>query len=126
MAIEAFLNNYGTKCLGEDFYKQNMERLRITQKIAVLIASCKNNLIDKNDPLIKKVQTFFEARNQLVHPKSREIDFDRIDDFSNKNPKELKIIEIIEDMEQILSQICEMDPDINFDIEFPKPNKANS
>jgi hypothetical protein len=112
MAIEALLNYYGTRLVGEIFYKQNLERLTITQKIAVLIALGSNNLIEKNDQLIIRMQKFFEARNQLVHPKSREIKSSNIEEVENKNPKDIDMSQVIVEMEQILLELCEINPDI--------------
>jgi hypothetical protein len=122
MSIEAFLNYYGTKCLGEDFYKQNIERLRISKKIAIIVALCSQSLIGKKDQLLIRLEAFFEIRNQLVHPKSRKIDFSKIDDFSNKNPKELDLSQVIKELDQILISICQLDPEIDFEFEFKRPN----
>lgn len=123
MTIEAFLNHYGMKRLGEDFYKRNLERIGITEKLSILILTCQQKLLKKNDIIIKKTRALFDARNRLVHPKSKEINFERLDDFSTKHPKDLSVKEIINDMEDIISMLCEMDDDINRDFEFSKPNK---
>ncbi|MDD5675204.1 MAG: hypothetical protein PHC61_13630 [Chitinivibrionales bacterium] len=121
MTIEAFLNNYGTRCLGEGYYKKNMERLGITEKLSIIIATCMRNFIDKDNPIKKKVRTLFANRNHLVHPKSREINIGKIHESIPISPKELKAKEIIKDMDYILSQFCKMDPDIKFNFEFKKP-----
>jgi len=122
MTIEAFVNHYGVKRLGEVFYKKNVERVGITEKISILILSCHQKLLDKDDQTIKKIRTLFDGRNSLVHPKTKEIVFEKLKDFVSKHPKVLAVKEILNDMEEILLKLCEMDNDINHKIEFKKPN----
>lgn len=73
VSIEAFVNFYGIRRLGEEFYKSNYERLTITAKISALIATCEGKLIPKHHPLLKSAKKLFDIRNQLVHPKATEI-----------------------------------------------------
>lgn len=68
MAVEGFLNYYGVKRLGEAFYKRNIERLGITEKLSVLMISCQGLELDQDSSLIKDVRRVFDARNSIVHP----------------------------------------------------------
>jgi len=72
MAVEGFLNYYGVKRLGEDFYSANFERLSLAQKVSALLATCAAQLLSNDAELIAVTKRLAEARNALVHPKSRE------------------------------------------------------
>jgi hypothetical protein len=72
MAVESFLNYYGVKRLGEEFYRENYERLSTTQKVAALVATCAEQLLRPDSELLEVTKRLARARNQLVHPKARE------------------------------------------------------
>lgn len=74
MSFEAFLNFYGIARLGDAFYKQNYERLGITEKLSALLATCENVLLPKNADVLKVARRLFDRRNELVHPKPKDLD----------------------------------------------------
>lgn len=73
MAIEGFLNYYGVRRLGENFYKRNIERLGITEKLQLILLSCTGYLSKKDDKIIKTIRVIFDLRNSLIHPKSKDL-----------------------------------------------------
>jgi len=70
-AIEAFVNEEGVSWLGDSFYKKNLERLGICEKIAVLYALKYAKRLQEDHAVLKDVKKVFDFRNQLVHPKAR-------------------------------------------------------
>lgn len=124
MTIEAFLNHYGVKRLGEAYYKRNIERVGITEKLSILILACLGSVIKNDVELIKKTRALFDARNRLVHPKSREMDFGNLHQYASSHPRDLPIIDCVDDMEYVLSELSKLDPAINKSFEFALlPNK---
>jgi len=121
MTIESFINHYGTKRLGEEYYKRNLERIGITEKLSLLVAVCHQTKLDAKDPLLVKVRFLFDKRNSLVHPKTKEFDFERPENFISKHPAKIGLQTSFDDMELIIQRICELDPDINRSAEFRKP-----
>ena len=71
--IEAFINSEGTAWLGEAFYKDNLERLGILQKIHTLYALKYRVRLPRKLGRLSHVTKLFELRNSLVHPKCREV-----------------------------------------------------
>lgn len=124
MTIESFLNHYGVKRLGSTFYRRNVERLGITEKLALLLLICLGVKLKPDDPLLTKVRSLFDRRNQLVHPKTRRIDFDKLHEFVSKHPRDLGLRSDLEDLEFIIERLCSLDPHIRRDFEFKRPNKT--
>jgi hypothetical protein len=122
MTIESFINFYGVKRMGEVFYKQNIERVGITEKLAIIVLSCKGKLLGQDDNIVKALRRLFDKRNQLVHPKTREIKFDdngeisldMIQEYSTPHPRDLDldIESSILAMEQMIDWLCEFDSNI--------------
>jgi len=79
MAIESFLNFYETVRLGEDTYKRLVERVGITEKISLLYLICFDEYLDPTSDLLKSIRTAFDARNSMVHPKTKEITMDNLE-----------------------------------------------
>lgn len=124
MAVEGFLNNYGVRRLGEEFYKRRIERLGITEKIAILVLSCHGIVLQENAAILSGSRQLFNFRNNLVHPKTREINFERIGDHVVKHPSEIPIGDNMTLMESVISEFSALDPEIRRDFEFHKPNTA--
>ena len=72
MAVEFFLNFYGVACIGEEFYKRNLEKLSASQKLENLIALSKHEVLENGGEISKIVRRMFDRRNQLVHPKAKQ------------------------------------------------------
>lgn len=123
MCFEGFLNFYGVKRLGELFYKRRMERLGITEKLSLLALACEGVLLEPDSPLLVRVRELFDRRNALMHPKTREINMSKLDDFVVKHPLDIPIATTMQLLEQILEDFCSLDSDVSRDFEFRKPNK---
>jgi len=126
IAFEGFLNFYGVKRLGEEFYKRQIERLGITEKVPVLILSCRGLLLEADSAILTNVRHLFDARNKLVHPKAREIDLSRIHDYVVEHPSRLPTEGNMALIESVITDFCAFDPDICRDFEFQKPESASS
>jgi hypothetical protein len=121
MTVEAFINHYGVKRLGESFYKKNIERIGITEKLSILVLTCFNMSLQKDNELVKKIRELFNIRNQLVHPKTKEFNAERVEMYINKHPRDFLIKKYVNSMEFILEEFCTFDSGINKDFEFKKP-----
>lgn len=114
VSIEAFINFYGIKRLGEEFYKSNYERLSITSKISALIATCEGKLIPKHHPILKSSKKLFDLRNQLVHPKATEItDPNKVEIYTHEdlvNHSRATFKETIE----FFQMLSNLDPEVNW------------
>jgi hypothetical protein len=71
--IEAFVNSEGVALLEEVFYKDNIEKLGICQKIVVLYALKYRRRLESSHEAIVAVKKLFELRNRFVHPKTRNV-----------------------------------------------------
>ncbi len=123
MTIEAFVNHYGVRRLGEAFYKQNLERVGITEKIALIIATCFQKTIPKDNLIILKSRALFDKRNQFVHPKSKEINQNNLMNLANLHPKDFPVYRFLNDFEEIIEEFYKLDPTILKEIEFKKTFK---
>ena len=74
MAVESFINLYGVLRMGGEFYKRNIERVGISQKLEIIIAVGTQQLMSKNEEIALLIRRMFDKRNQLVHPKTSEVD----------------------------------------------------
>ena len=98
--IESFVNLEGVSWMGEEFYKNAIERQRIIDKISLVYTIKYSRLLDRSEQILKDIQYLFDLRNQFVHPKTRqcrdsEQNNDKYMEFLvNLNPEELKILVI--------------------------------
>ncbi|HCA26000.1 MAG TPA: hypothetical protein DEP32_17705 [Pseudomonas sp.] len=117
MAIEGFINYYGIKRLGDPFYRRNLERLGITEKLSTLLLACGLERIDPSDELIKKVRSIFDRRNSIVHPKSKEVhNISSVENYVH--PSELPVADTFEALGFFVSKMCSLDDEINKEFEF--------
>ncbi len=121
MAIEAFINNYGVRRLGEDFFRRNLERLGITEKHSLIMLTCYGRVIPQDDPERAKLRAMFDTRNQLVHPKAREFTFELLEKERQEPPMENRLALHFGSMEAVIDQFCTLDDHIVRDFEFRKP-----
>jgi hypothetical protein len=70
-SIESIANLEGMSWMGEEYYKNVVERLNITQKIRLIRAFKYNRQLPPDQKTLKRVSKLFNVRNQLVHPKTR-------------------------------------------------------
>jgi hypothetical protein len=74
--IESFVNMEGVSWMGEEFYKDVVERQNIVQKIRLIYAVKYSKILPPDEDTIKNVRKIFELRNQFVHPKTCSADKD--------------------------------------------------
>jgi hypothetical protein len=73
MAAEAFLNFYGVKRMGQQFYERHYERLGLVQKVPGIIRTCCGVSLDAKATIISVARELSEDRNRLAHPKTKEV-----------------------------------------------------
>jgi hypothetical protein len=73
MAIEGFLNRYGVLRLGQTVYNKDFERLTLVPKLRMLLLVCDSIVLKDSDSLIVTLNSVAKTRNDLVHPKAKEI-----------------------------------------------------
>lgn len=118
VSIEAFVNFYGIRRLGEEFYKTNYERMTITSKISALIATCEHKLLSKHHPILKLVKELFDLRNHHVHPKANVInDPNNIKVFTNEECMKRSQV-IFKNTMDFFRMLASLDSEINLEAEF--------
>jgi hypothetical protein len=70
-AIESCVNLEGVTWMGEDLYKDNIERSRIDQRLRLMYAFKHQAKLVKDNEIVKKTRALFDVRNAYVHPKTR-------------------------------------------------------
>jgi hypothetical protein len=73
MSIEAFLNFYGVFHLGERVYYSKYQKQPMRKKLVGLVHDCDGLAIRDGDKLLALLLAIADARNELVHPKAREV-----------------------------------------------------
>lgn len=124
MTIEAFLNFYGVRRLGEAYYKKFVERLGVTQKLAYLFSIGRDEVLKTDEEVIRLCQQLFDKRNALVHPKSRELIKGSVNskpipswDEKRINLKS-SVDKYIQNLERVITIFCELDKNISQSFEF--------
>ncbi|WP_171956528.1 hypothetical protein [Stenotrophomonas maltophilia] len=112
MALEGFLNAYGVRRLGERFYQQNLERVGITEKLAILGLCCRQWTITPDSDAYRDFRQLFDDRNRLVHPKTREVRWDKLEDALYRHPAKIALHETMARLERCIDFLCEADRDI--------------
>ena len=118
LTIEAFVNYYGTRRLGKEYYESNYERQPIIKKLSKVMDVCQSIDVSQHVDLVSKLQYLFDERNDLVHPKSTDVGLDSINYYENKHPKSIQANEHIQRLESILDSICSLDSSIVKKYEF--------
>lgn len=74
LEVEGFLNHYGVVRLGEKYYMANLERIEpVQRKVAAILLATERVVIPSDHRLICLVQLMFKRRNELVHPKPKQL-----------------------------------------------------
>ena len=113
--VEAFINFYGVKKLGEDYYKRNIERLNLESKVSLIIALCFQVEVAPDDEIYRIVKYMREDRNHFAHPKTKEFNprnKDHLEQVAERNLEIDNIGKYIKDMERIHEIFCELDTDL--------------
>ncbi len=111
MAVESFVNLYGVLRMGDEFYKRNIERSGINQKLEVIIAIGKQELLSKNEEIALVTRRMFDKRNQLVHPKT--VEANSPDKISQLKPIQFinDAQSMVDDMKKFFENFLIIDPD---------------
>lgn len=94
--IESFINEEGVSWTGERFFMDNVEKSRPEQKIQIVYALKYGHVLNSKSDILRQIRDLFDMRNQLMHPKTREVKESRaqgIDLFTkliNTKPKQLR------------------------------------
>jgi putative ribosome biogenesis GTPase RsgA len=86
MAVEAFINFYGVHRLGEQQFNRHVERLPIERKVQLLLLICDGVEVDKEERLVIALNAVAQRRNQLAHPKAKEVPRDQPAEDRTGNP----------------------------------------
>ena len=70
MAIEAFINNYGAACLGDDFFYENFDRLSVIGKLQLISKFLLKKELDKSKEYYYCLKTTFSERDKFIHSKT--------------------------------------------------------
>lgn len=112
MAVEGFLNYYGVRRFGDDFYRRNYERLSAAQKVSAIVATCIGSLLPDDAEVLTVVRRLFEARNALVHPKVRELKPSGAPTQSHGTSRHVDSgRDSVRDMERFFELFAELDPE---------------
>lgn len=112
MSLEGFLNTYGVRRLGERFYQQNLERMGISEKFAVIGMCCSQWVVAPDSEVCKDIRQLFDDRNRLVHPKTREIRWDRLEDAVYVHPSQLPVSDTMLRLERCIDFLVRADNSI--------------
>jgi hypothetical protein len=118
MAVESFLNYYGVIKFGEKYFKRNLERQGIKEKVSNIVLAVSGKCIEPTDDIYKEVRTLFDARNSLVHPKTKELNSENILDHLPDSDGINEVEVHVERMDHILQLFCELDPELSWHHEF--------
>lgn len=118
MALEGFINAYGVRRLGERFYQQNLERVGITEKLAILGLCCRQWTIAPDSDVYRDFRQLFDDRNRLVHPKTREFRWEKLENALYRHPATIALHETMARLERCIDFLCEADSDIFRDFYF--------
>lgn len=116
MAVESFLNFYGVVRLGQTPFDSFIERLSQPKKVQALLKICHG--IDTNQSLAitRTVNNIAERRNNLVHPKAKEVvaDISEADKDADATPIPGAAIEAVQDMSTFYQQWTSLVPESEF------------
>lgn len=71
MTLEAFLNDYAARNMGDKFFYDNFENLRPNAKLQLISKIVFNTTVDTSGKLFFFMDQLFKERNALVHCKSQ-------------------------------------------------------
>lgn len=73
MAVEGYLNFYGVLRLGQVVFDEHFERLGLIPKLRLLLLTCDQLEVPNSDPVVLALSRVAKGRNDLVHPKTKEV-----------------------------------------------------
>ena len=116
MAVEAFLNFYGVVRLGQDVFDLFIERLSQPKKLQALLEICHGIKGDQNSAITETVFKIAQRRNDLVHPKAKEVigELTQAEKDADSIPIPGAAIEAIADMAMFYQQWSSLVPESKF------------
>ena len=124
LSIEGFVNYYGTVRLTEAVFKRLVERMGITEKISLLYLLCFDEDLSAKSEMLKNIRTVFDARNAMVHPKTKEVNHENFETFVQRDPSEWDIESCFSAMECFINSICDRDKGITRALYFSRDEEA--
>lgn len=118
LTIEGFLNFYGVKRLGEQYYKKKILKKPLIEKL-----TCLFDILFKKSPdsaFSERIHSIFQLRNDLVHPKTQEVNSSNRNKFVNPHPRDHHATRAIDVLELFADEMCLNDPKISKSFYFPK------
>ena len=88
MCVEAAINDYAGRQLGDKYYQQHLASLDLVSKWVIIPRLVCGNSLDKSGAAFSSLKTLVSARNKLVHNKSQEIDLSNLQALIEKQEKE--------------------------------------
>lgn len=79
LAIESFINTIGVAVLRQGFFNEHVERQRPQAKVSMVVLAITQRLLADDDLVVQALNTVFRARNDIAHPKAKELDFSSLD-----------------------------------------------
>ena len=80
LAAEAYINYYGSKRLGLEYFKNRLDKLDFINKYLVVTKLITGNEFPTSEHIFEKLQDLHSARTKLVHSKS--VQYDSLSDNS--------------------------------------------
>jgi hypothetical protein len=93
MCVEAAINDYAGRQLGDKYYQQHLANLDIISKWVIIPRLVCGKSIDKSGAAFNSLKALVSARNKLVHNKSQEVDLSNPQALMDKQEKENKDFE---------------------------------
>src|SRR5437879_1092868 len=112
MAAESFLSFYGVKRIGQKVYEQDYERLGLVPKVTAIIETCCGVRVDDDAKIVSVARALSEARNRLVHPKTRELGHKAASSHMSPTKHPLDVArESVANMNEFFQLFAAFDPD---------------
>lgn len=119
LAMEGFLNFYGVKRFGQEFYERYVKMLTVTAKLQKIFELCFSD--QPSQALVKSIQVTFRARNNLVHPTTHETNSSNVKGFINPHPSVHFVNTTIATLELFTDEFCSADAGIARKLYFRQP-----
>jgi len=124
MSVEGFINNYGAVRMSPKYYRDNIERQNLAKKVSLIMGICFQEIIDPNDNVLRNIKAMFEERNQLVHPKTRELDHDNLAQYENEHPADLEVDKYFNYVDDFVGWFSKYDDTLDKTFEFNPREKS--
>ena len=79
---------------------------------------CRQWTVSPDSDVHKDFRQLFDDRNRLVHPKTREIRWDKLEDALYRHPSQIALHETMARLERCIDFLCQADSDIHRNFYF--------